>query len=172
MTTAWPLLLCLLQAPVWDVKPRAQQLAKDVADLRPMVELIRVDRWQGPEAGRFETRKQSALTLIGQVRESAEALAATPDRLQVSMELLTRFDSLLLELSALSFGVSRYQGPAMADAAHAVVERLGAQRDSLRQYVEELTASRESDYTVVSKEAQRCREQIVRPAAPKKQNQP
>ncbi len=172
MTTAWPVVLCLLQSPGWDVKPRVQQLAQDVAALQPMVEQIRVDRWQGPEAGRFENRKQSALDAVRQVRASAEAVAAAPESLSATVEMMSRLDTLLLDLSALSYGLSRYHSAAMADVVHAAVERLSAQRDSLRVHTEELAAARDAEFSVALREAQRCREIQVNRPAPRKQNQP
>jgi hypothetical protein len=168
MTTAWLLLLCLPQAPVWDVKPRAQELARDVAGLQPMVEQIRVDRWQGPDAGRFEVRKQAALSGIRRVKESAEAVAAAPEKLGASIELLSRLDTLLLDLGALTYGLSRYNSGATADIVYAALERVGAHRESFRGYAEELAAARDSEYSVALREAQRCREQVTRSPGAKK----
>jgi len=167
-----PLLLCLAQAPEWDVKAEADKLSREILELQPMVEQIRIDRWTGPDAGRFENRKQSALAGIRAVHDAALGVAAAPDKLAVTTGLLARLDGLLLDLNALAFGFSRFQSGAMGDVVYAAVERFSIHRESLRKFVEEAAAAREAEFAVAFKEAQRCREQLSRPAPPRHSDHP
>jgi hypothetical protein len=45
-----------------------------------------------------------------------------------------------------------------------------AGRDGLRQYITELAQQKEQEFTVIDQEAQRCRADLLRPAAPVKRN--
>ena len=164
MTLVFPLLLFCWQTPGWDVRERAQKIASEIGELRPLVEAIRIERWTGPEAGRYENRKKLALDGVSAVKEAATALGANPEKLQPAVSLLAKLDGLLLDVSALAFGLARYQSGEMGEVASAAVERFRAHRDGLRAEIEQLAQSSETEMTVALKEAQRCRGQLARPA--------
>ena len=167
MTLVFPLLLLSMQTPGGTIGDRAQKIAGEIGELQSMVEAIRIDRWNGPGAGRYENRKQSALASVTEVREAAAALAADPGKLQPAVGLLSKLDSLLMDLSALAFGLARYQSGEMGVVASAAVERFRAHREGLRLDIEQLAQTRETEMAVALKEAQRCREQLARPSQPR-----
>ena len=165
MTLVFPLLLLSMQTPGWDVGQRAQKIASEIGELQSLVEAIRVERWSGAEAGRYENRKRAALSGVAAVKVSAAALAANPEKLHPAVSLLSKLDGLLLDLSALAFGLARYHSGEMGEVALAAVDRFRVQRDSLQAEVEQLTQTSETEMTVALKEAQRCRGELARPAS-------
>jgi hypothetical protein len=65
-------------------------------------------------------------------------------------------------------GVRRYQNPAVGDLLVSVVSANSANRDQLRQYITDLAQTKEEEFQVVDREAQRCRGTLMRqpPARP------
>ena len=63
-------------------------------------------------------------------------------------------------------GVRKYQNPALANLMQGVLGENSANRDRLRQYVQDLAAQKEQEFAVADKEAQRCRATLMRQQAP------
>jgi hypothetical protein len=60
--------------------------------------------------------------------------------------------------------VRRYQNPAVGDLMISVMAANSTNRDQLRQYITDLAETKEQEFQIVDKEAQRCRGNLVRQA--------
>jgi len=169
MATVVVFLAAMLQsggvAPEWDVRVQAEKLSKDIGALRAMVSQLEPDRWMivgAPES--MARRRRQALAEMSAVEQAGQTVAAQPERFAPALELLQHLDTALLETHWLIHAVRKYQNPAMADVMESALEPYENARIGLRNYVQDLSASREKEMEVAEKEAQRCREMLSRPA--------
>jgi hypothetical protein len=65
-----------------------------------------------------------------------------------------------MELISLDPGLRKYQNAALADLISSILAEGNRNRDRFRQYVVDLAGSKEQQFDVADKEAQRCRESI------------
>jgi hypothetical protein len=71
-------------------------------------------------------------------------------------------------LGSVEEALRKYQSPADAEALVALSAENDANRDRFQQYLVNLAAEREKEYTVMDQEAQRCRGILTAPAPRKK----
>jgi hypothetical protein len=98
------------------------------------------------------------------LRASA-ALSRQPDKLTVALETYFRLQSVESQVTSLVEGVRRYQNPAVGDLIVSVMGANSANRDQLRQYITDLAQTREQEFQIADKEAQRCRGMLMRQPA-------
>ena len=135
-----------------------QEIAGHADSLLPLLDRMDVQAWvekgaSDTYAAQLQSSKDQARTLVVE----AKALAANPERLAASLELLFRVQGLDTMLASLAEGVRKYQSAADAQALVGAAGRNGAARDRLQRYVVNLAAEREQDLLVMDREAQRCR---------------
>jgi hypothetical protein len=130
-------------APEWVVRKDLATLVEHVQQLKPIVEQVKPQEWQGAPPGYMIV--------------SAQTLAAKPEKLTAALTAYFRLQSLDLLLRSYAEGIRRYQNPALAELLHGVLSSAGADRDKLRQYVMDLASNQEAEFRVASEEAQRCR---------------
>jgi hypothetical protein len=83
------------------------------------------------------------------------------------MNALFRLQATHLALSSLMGGVRRYQNPALADLIESVAAEAGGDIDRFQKHLLEMSTEKEQQFTLVDREAQRCRANLSRqPAAP------
>lgn len=166
MTAAHLLSVCLFfqgVAPDWELKPKAEKIAQDAAPLRPLLEQIDPSKWDVPGGNAAYVRQnRESLEAIGHLQNVAQRLAATPTRLTIALEALLRVEHFVSQVQSFAEGVRRYQNPAVAEVLESELVRPMASRDWLRTHVTELAATREKEWEVAEKEAQKCREQTQR----------
>ena len=88
----------------------------------------------------------------------------------LALETLFRLQAVESQVNSLVDGVRRYQNPAVGDLLVSVVSANSANRDQLRQYITDLAQTKEQEFKIVDKEAQRCRGSLSArptPAPPK-----
>jgi hypothetical protein len=142
----------------WEIAPVLQEIADHADGLLPLLDRIDVQAWvekgaSDTYAAQLQSSKDQARTLVVE----AKALAANPERLAASLEVLFRIQGLDTMLASLAEGVRKYQSAADAQALASAAGRNGAARDRLQRYVVNLAAEREQDLLVMDREAQRCR---------------
>ena len=142
----------------WEIAPVLQEIADYSAQLLPLLDKIDVHPWvekgaSDTYAAQLQSSKEQARALTAQAKD----LAASPERLGVSLQVLFRIQALESMLASLGEGVRRYQGAADAQALATAAGRNGAARERLKQYIVNLAAEREQDLAVMDREAQRCR---------------
>lgn len=163
--------VCLAQTgipPEWEVRKQIDALAASLARLKPVLEQVRAEEW--PSRGAPEAYVAQAKTLrteLGYLERSAEILRARPDRLTAVLDTFLRLDRFQLLLASLEEGVRRYQNPALADLLRSVFAEGAPSRENLRQYLLDLAQVKEQELEIADREAQRCRDILIRQAPPR-----
>jgi hypothetical protein len=142
----------------WEIAPVLQEIAGHAERLLPVLEKIDVQAWVEKGASdtyvaQLQSSKEQARALVVEAKD----LAASPERLAASLQVLFRIQGLESMLASLREGVRKYQGAAEAQALASAAGRNGAARDRLQRYIVNLAAEREQDLAVMDREAQRCR---------------
>ena len=152
----------------WDVSKNVTELAAQVAKLKPVLAKLTPQDWVdskgAPEA--YVAQWKGAQQELDYLAQSAGALEKQPERLTAALDLYFRLQTVEWRLQSLSEGAHKYQSP---EAGDQIAEAVGAdttKRDQLRQYITELAAQNEQEFSVVEREAQRCREDQNRAARP------
>jgi hypothetical protein len=160
----------------WDISQTLDALSAQAKRLKPILDQLTPAEWVSkgaPEA--YVSQWKGAQDELGYLVGSAQALAKEPERLTVALDTYFRVQSLEMRLNSLVDGVRNYQNPAVGDLLIGVLAENSANRDKLRQYITDLAATKEKEFDIVDKEAQRCRGNIsrqpVRPASPVKKQQ-
>jgi hypothetical protein len=153
--------------PEWEVQKRLSALAEHVQRIKPVLEQLKPQDWvsQGAPAA-YQDQVQRTRAEIDYLIGSTKQLTERPERLTVALETYLRMQSLEAMLRSVAAGVRKYQNPAAADLLQSMIGDTTADRDLLRQYLVELAADRELQFTVVDREAQRCRAVLARQPSP------
>ena len=143
----------------------AVQLFNKIADqtqkLGPMIEQINTPEWVAKGAAPTYTQlREGALAQNKAIVRDMHELAQHPTKLSDLLSALFRIQSMEMELISLDPGLRKYQNPALADLISSILAEGNRNRDQFRQYVVDLTSSKEQQFEVADKEAQRCRESI------------
>ncbi len=161
-------------ATPWDTTPMIASLSSQAARLKPILDQLTPKEWVAkgaPDA--YIAQWKGAEDELGFLTDSAKALEKQPERLPLALDTYFRLQSLELRLNSLVEGVRNYQNPAVGDLLIGVAAENSANRDKLRQYITDLATTKEQEFEIADKEAQRCRGSLTkqtpaRPAAPKK----
>jgi len=152
----------------WDVSKTVAALSAQSARLKPMLDQLTPQEWVkkgAPQA--YVSQWKGAEDELGYLAASAKALEKQPERLTLALDTYFRLQSLELRLNSLVDGVRAYQNPAVGDLMMGVLAENSSNRDQLRQYITDLAATKEQEFQIVDKEAQRCRGILSRQPAPK-----
>jgi hypothetical protein len=142
----------------WDLKKMLEALSSGARRMKPLIDQANPQGWQDPEAQRsYAPPWKSAQNEIQYLSASADQLAKEPERLTLALETFFRLQALETSVSSLVEGVRKYQNPAVADLLQsALVENLN-NRERVKAYVVELALTKEQEFKIMDKEAQRCR---------------
>jgi hypothetical protein len=167
-------------ATPWDTAPMVAALSTQAARLKPILDQLTPKEWVAkgaPDA--YIAQWKGAEDELVFLSDSAKALEKQPERLPLALDTYFRLQSLELRLNSLVEGVRNYQNPAVGDLLMGVAAENSANRDKLRQYITDLAATKEQEFEVADKEAQRCRGMLTKqqpapkaPTAKKKTTQP
>jgi hypothetical protein len=161
-------------ATPWDTTPMIASLSAQAARLKPILDQLTPAEWVqkgAPDA--YIAQWKGAEDELGFLGDSAKALEKQPERLTLALDTYFRLQSLDLRLHSLVEGVRNYQNPAVGDLLIGVAAENSANRDKLRQYITDLAVTKEQEFEIADKEAQRCRGVLskqtpAKPAAAKK----
>jgi hypothetical protein len=152
----------------WDVSKSVSELAAQVAKLKPVLAQLTPQDWVAskgaPEA--YVAQWQGAQQQLDYLAQSAATLEKQPERLTSALDLYFRLQTVEWQLQSLAEGAHKYQSPEAGDQLSEAVGADATKRDQLRQYIADLAAQNEQEFSVVEREAQRCREDQNRQAAP------
>jgi hypothetical protein len=161
-------------AEPWDVSRAAKDLSAQAERLKPLLDQLTPEQWQAKGApAAYITQRRGAQDELGYMMRAAANLSRQPEMLTVALETYFRLQAVESQVTSLVEGVRRYQNPAVGDLIVSVMAANSANRDQLRQYITDLAQTREQEFQVADKEAQRCRGVLMRqpaarpPAAPK-----
>jgi hypothetical protein len=152
----------------WEIAPVMEEVAAHAGRLLAALDKINPEAWVEKGASdtyvaQFRSSREQARALI----DGAKALARTPEKLSVSIEVLLRIHGLESMVTSLAEAIRKYQGPGEAQALIALSAENGANRDRLQAYVVNLAVEREQDLAVMDREAQRCRGMVIQAPPPK-----
>jgi hypothetical protein len=153
------------QAPVpagletaWEIAPVLQELSAHGGRLVSALEKVNAQSWV--EKGASDTyvaQRTSAREQAQAIAVEAKALAANPEKLSASIQVLLRMQALDAMLASLAEGTGRYQSARDAQELARIWAEGNGRRDRLQRYIVNLAAQREQDLEVMDREAQRCR---------------
>ncbi|MEI9812701.1 MAG: hypothetical protein WDO18_08505 [Acidobacteriota bacterium] len=163
------LLLCLTlsalafgQDASWDNSPPARQLADQASRLKPLLNQLTPEAWVAKGApDTYVKQWRSAQQELDDLTNTALHLDQQPQRLTIALDTYFRLQSLEWRMESLIEAARRYQGPAAGDQMLSVLRANATHRDTLRQYISELAARKEQEFTIVNRDAQLCRQQLT-----------
>lgn len=154
----------------WDIAPTIDALSKTAARVKPILDQLTPQEWVSKGAPQtYVAQWKGAQDELKYLVDSAGALKKQPERLTLALDTYFRLQNLTSRLDTLTDGVRNYQNPAIGDLLVSVLAENSANRDKLRQYITDLAATKEQEFEVVDKEAQRCRATLNRLPARKNQ---
>jgi len=152
----------------WDISQTVTALAAQAERLKPVLEQLTPEQWQSKGApATYVTQWHAAQDEVGYVLRAAGALGKQPDKLSLAFETYFRMQAVEAQINSLVEGVRRYQNPAVGDLMISVMAANSTNRDQLRQYITDLAETKEQEFQIADKEAQRCRGTLVRQAPPR-----
>jgi hypothetical protein len=177
MKLRFTLLLCLLAAlpawpqnagltPAWDFRKTLDSLTTQTQKLPGLLERVNAQNWiaQGAPAAYAEQSAQLR-SQAGYLAQNAKDLSADPSKMSATLTVFLRLETLESMLSSISEGVRKYQDTGLADQLQSVLDENTTNREKLREYLVELVTSRETELSIMDKEAQRCRTLLFQPPA-------
>ena len=151
----------------WDISPSIRALAMQAERLKPLLDQLTPQQWEARGApAAYSAQLKSAQDELGYMVNAANAFGKQPEKLSLGLETYFRLQALEGQINSLVEGVRRYQNPAVGDLLISVMAANSANRDQLRQYITDLAETKEQEFSIVDKEAQRCRGNLVRQAPP------
>lgn len=151
----------------WDVSRSVRELAAQVAQLKPVLAQLNPQDWVdkgAPQA--YVAQWQGARQELEYLDQTARLLEQQPEKLTAALEVYFRLQGVEWRLESLSEGARKYQSPAAGDQLAAAVGEHATKRDQLRQFITDLATQNEQEFSVVEREAQRCREDQNKLAPP------
>jgi len=151
----------------WDISQTAKDLSAQAARLTPLLDQLTPEEWRAKGApAAYVAQWRNTRDEVGYLVGAADNLGKQPEKLTVALETYFRMQAVESQMTSLVDGVRHYQNPAVGDLIVSVLAANSANRDQLRQYITDLAQTREQEFTIADKEAQRCRGVLTRqPAA-------
>lgn len=146
---------------VWDVRANMKQLADAVRKLEPILKQLKPDDWIAKgSSGSYIQQVRSSLNSMQSLFEATDKLALQPEQLSTALEAYFRMERMDLLLSSLNDGIRRYQSPELSNELNRLLSQTSVHRDRLRQHIQDLAGTREQEFKLMDREAQRCRETL------------
>ncbi len=143
-------------------------MSRDAARIEPMLRQLKPAEWVAkgaPDA--YVSQWNSALIEVQGIQSDMSSLIQHPDHMTYAMKAIFRVEASHQLLGSLMGGLRRYQNPALADLFESVAAEDHSDVERLQQYLLDLAGTKEQQFEVVDREAQRCRGMLSRqPAEP------
>lgn len=133
------------------------QLVDQAQRLSHLTDQLNVGEWvnQGaPET--YVQQRQTVQTQAGYLRTVSQRLSADPERLSLALDAYFRLQTLEQHIATLAEGAARFQEEEHSRELGELLSRNSEAATRLRQYVMDLSVTKEQEYAVAEKEAQRC----------------
>lgn len=149
------------------------ELSAQANRMKQLVDQLKPEEWTSKGAPEAYIRQwHGAQNELGYMLDSAKALQRQPEKLTVALDTYFRMQAVETQLISLADGVRNYQDPSMGDQLVGLVGGNTTNRDQLREYITDLAATRQQEFDIADKEAQRCRGELSRQAPPKADPKP
>jgi hypothetical protein len=153
----------------WDIRKLLDSLNLEAQHLKPIIDQVKPESWAAKGAsGTYVTQWKAAQAELRYLLSSSEALSRQPEKLTSALDTYFRMQAMESTVGSVVEGVRKYQNPALANLMESALGENNANRDRLRQYVQDLAAQKEQELQVADREAQRCRDTLVRQPAARK----
>lgn len=127
----------------------------------------------GSGSDAYAPHKEALLKQIGYLTQMTNQLYAHPEKLPLALDVLFRLQSLENATLALAEGAQKYDAVKVFDELHRLMEQNIDLRTQLRDYVMDLSVTKETEYTIAEQEAHRCQAVLNRnPLAPEPKTNP
>lgn len=147
----------------WDIRKNIQDVVADTNRLRPIIEQIKPKEWVAKGAPQaYLVQWDKTRIQVDGLAGSAGLLSKDPEKISAALDTFFRLQYVEMMLNSLAEGVRKYQNPALADLITGIVSSQAANRQKLQQYVVDLAATKEQEFAIIDKEAQRCRGALTR----------
>jgi hypothetical protein len=155
-------------ASEWDARKLIEALSAQAEHLKPIVDQVQPAEWQSKGASEtYVAQWNSAQAQLKYLIASSNAFSKQPERLPLGLDTYFRMQAMESTLGSLTEGVRKYQNPALASLMQSVIAENSANRDRLRQYLQDLAVQKEAEFQVADREAQRCRAALLQQPVPK-----
>jgi len=150
--------------PEWDISQTLDALSAQVKRLRPILDQLTPAEWVKRGApDTYVAQWKGTRDELGYLANSIKVFEKQPERVTLALDTFFRLITLENRLNSFVEGVREYQNPAVGDLMVSVLGEANTNRDNLRQYITDLAATREKEFEIMDKEAQRCRSQMNAP---------
>jgi len=151
----------------WDVRKQIIGIAQQVRELKLTLSSAKPDEWTkkgAPEA--YARQLRATQTLIAYLITAADKVATNPDSMSAALETYFRMQDMTALASSLNEGARKYQSPELAEHLAQELAVTANNRDKLRQYILDLSTTKEQELQIMNEEAQRCRGVISKQSDP------
>lgn len=157
----------LAQDAAWDPSPHARELSEQATRLKPLLDKLNPQDWVAKGApDTYIKQLQTARQELDDLTNAAMRLEQQPQRLTAAIDTYFRMQSLEWHLESVIEATRKYQDQALGDQLLSTLRGNSGYRDNLRQYITELSARKEQEFSIMTRDAQLCREQLTEtPAA-------
>jgi hypothetical protein len=161
-------------AAAWDARAMLKGLVEQTQRFKTVVDQLNAGDWVAKGASETYARhKQVVEQQVSYLNSVSNQLYQNPERLPLALDVLFRLQSIETFTASLSEGAMRYQSQDLAANLQMLLDQNAGLRSRLREYVMDLSATKETEYAVAEKEAQRCQAILNRnPLAPEPKRGP
>lgn len=155
-------------APAWDVRTMMATLIDHSQRYSNLLGNMNISEWVAKGAPDSYARQKDVVQReVGFLGSVARRLSTEPEKLSLALDALFRLQTLEALTSSLAEGSGRYENEKVGEELRSILDQNAATRQRLRQYVLDLSVTKETEYAVAEKEAQRCQSVLNRnPLAP------
>lgn len=154
----------------WDVRSLLASLSKDDDQLGPVLNQLNPQQWSNQKGAPttyillLQTAQQQWRDLV----VSTKLLSQKTESLPLALDLYFRLESLDVPARTLADGARKYGDRQTAEKLAQLLANNFQKRESLRNYLRDLSISTEQNFKIADEEAQRCRGMISKEPPPKK----
>lgn len=150
------------QDAAWDLSPHARELSEQAGRLKPLLDKLTPDEWVSKGApDTYMKQWQTAKQELEDLANAALRLEQQPQRLTAAIDTYFRMQALEWRLESVIEATRKYQDSELGDQLLSALRGNSGYRDNLRQYITELSARKEQEFTITTRDAQLCREQLT-----------
>ena len=151
----------------WDARKMLDALSGEIPRFEEALKHVQTETWKRNGApDTYLAQVQNAGAELRYLKGTIEAFKSAPERLPPGLETYFRMEAMISTFETVLEGVRQYQNPALADLLQAVIPQSNSNRSKLRQYLQDLSKEKETEFQVADLEAQRCREGLMKQAGP------
>ncbi len=150
----------------WDVRKLLDSLNLQAQHLKPIIDQVKPETWVAkgaPEA--YVTQWNTAQAELRYLLSSSDALSKSPNGLPGAGHYF-RMQAMESTLGSVTEGIRKYQNPALADLMQSVVAENSSNATGCDSTSRIWRRKRKQEFQIADREAQRCRETLLKqPAA-------